>query len=162
MCATKINKEDDSLIEVKLEKRGQTNLLDMKCTPLIGKSNVLKGENENLKLESFREDWSEFTCRKGVRSFERAEAMLESLRSNLTDFKDLIEKVTYRNKRSVIEHASVIENYGSSGMVKTKIKGTDGIVKRYAVDHEIKCRSSKTSLVYKKGQKDRLMGKHPL
>ena len=155
----KIRKEDSSLIEVELEKKGQINLLEMKCTPLIRKSSVLRGENEIFELESFREDWSESTHRKGVKSFGKAEAMLESLRNNLTDFKNSIGKVTYKHKQSVMEHTSLIENYGNSGIIKGK--GTDEIVKRNAIDHEIGCRSSKASIVYKEGQKDQLMGKHP-
>ena len=155
----KIRKEDSSLIEVELEKKGQINLLEMKCTPLIRKSSVLRGENEIFELESFREDWSESTHRKGVKSFGKAEAMLESLRNNLTDFKNLIGKVTYKHKQSVMEHTSLIENYGNSGIIKGK--GTDEIVKRNAIDHEIGCRSSKASIVYKEGHKDQLMGKHP-
>ena len=80
LCAMKMRKEDNSLVDVELEERGRTDLLEMKCAPLVEKSNALRGENENLKLEPFREDLSESTYRKGVKRFEKAEAMLESLK----------------------------------------------------------------------------------
>ena len=135
LCAMKMRKEDNSLVGVGLKERGRTDLLEIKCAPLVGKSNALRGDNENLKLEPFKEDLSE--SRKGVKSFEKAKAMLESLKNNLTECKNLIEKATCGNEQFEIEHASLVENFGNSG---------------------IGCKSSKTNLTYKKGQ---LAGNHP-
>ena len=135
------------------------NLLEMKCVPLVEKSNALREDNEDLRLKPFREDLSE--SRKGAKRFEKAEAMLENLKNNLTEFKNLIEKVTCENKQLEIEHISLVENFGNPGVDRNNIKGTDGIVKGNKVVHEIGCKSSKTNLAYEKGHEDQLKEKHP-
>ena len=58
--------------------------------------------------------------------FEKAEAMLDSLKNNLIEIKNLMEKVTCENNRFEIEHASLIRNFGNLGVVKKEIKGSDG------------------------------------